>query len=152
MVFCLFSSLSLSTAPPLSRSRNMLALKTSALPAPPPALRCPLARASLMTSNRRHPLSLVNFHQSARSSPQATARRRSSMPTRTPLRALASPLEEDDGGARKEEEVQHPPLPLLPPSPPARLALPLAWRALEAALWPELVITWLSAKKREATA
>lgn len=79
--------------------------------------------------------------------------------TRTQQTARASSstalsLEEGDGGG--DEKGLHPQpddttQELLPPPSP-RLALPLAWRALEAALWPELVITWFSAKKREATA
>ena len=60
--------------------------------------------------------------------------------------ALASSL--DDGDEKQEVEERQQPQ----PPPPPRLALPLAWRALEAALWPELVITWISAKKREDTA
>ena len=99
-----------------------------------------------------------SLKRQARSPPQvvANAARRltnvslmsSSVATRT--RTLGAWALIEDG----DEKVQQPrpPLVLPPPPPPPRLALPLAWHALEAALWPELVITWISAKKREVTA
>ena len=108
--------------------------------------RSPLACASATTRTFHLRKSLP---RNDRSPPKVANAARRSMPTRTLLRAHVSL---GDGGDEKQVEVQQPQPPLLLPPPPPRLALPLAWRALEAALWPELVITWISAKKREVTA
>lgn len=128
---------------------------TAARSAPSSTLRGPhaLARASF-TSRALHPR-----QPHRRSSPFppkfANAPLRRSTATRTQTTRASSALSLEDGDEKDAQVVAQPEpaveTELLPPPPP-RLALPLAWSALEAALWPELVITWFSAKKREVTA
>jgi len=139
-----------SVSTPLSFKKNRTMLPTSARVPPSRALcgRGPVAYVST-TTRSLHPRKPLPRND--RGPPKlANAEARRSMPTRT-----RASLGDGGGGEKRKPEIQlpqQPPPVLLPPPASPRLALPLAWRALEAALWPELVITWISDKKREVAA